>query len=119
MCQDKNEPEDKSFHLFWINSVTNKPGLSTTYDTLKDWFVCHSSAPERTKALVFVIVIVLAHEQAIIPSFFLEILNQNFFKSMTPHNAAYRVKFPQRIETCRWPYIDTRDLSGNALVLCC
>ena len=36
------------------------------YDTLKDGFVRHALAPERTKALVFVFVFVfvLAHEQA-------------------------------------------------------
>ena len=33
--------------------------------TLKDRFVRHVLAPERTKALVFVFVFVLAHEQAI------------------------------------------------------
>ena len=68
MCQDnpEDEPQDKCFHLFWIKPVTNEPGLST-YDTLKDRFVRHTLAQEQTKALVFIFVFVLAHEQAITP----------------------------------------------------
>ena len=56
MCQDENEMK--------TNPVTNEPGPQY-YDTLKDRFVRHALAPERTKALVFVFVFVLAHEQAI------------------------------------------------------
>ena len=66
MCQDEdeNEPKDEFFRLFRIKTVTNEPGPQY-YDTLKDRFVCHAQVPERTKALVFVFVFVLAHEQAI------------------------------------------------------
>ena len=35
------------------------------YDTMKDRYVRHAFAPERTKALIFVFVFVLVHEQAI------------------------------------------------------
>ena len=66
MCQDenKNEPQDESVRSFWINPVTDEPGPQY-YDTLKDQFVRHALAPEQTKALVLVFVIVLGHEQAI------------------------------------------------------
>ena len=68
MCQDEdeNEPEDEFFRSFRIKTVTNEPGPQY-YDTLKDRFVRHAQVPERTKALVFVLVFVfvLAHEQAI------------------------------------------------------
>ena len=68
MCQDENEnePKDESFRLFWIKPVTNKPGPQY-YDTLKYRFVRHAQVPEWTKALVFIFVFVLAHEQAITP----------------------------------------------------
>ena len=66
MCQDKNEPEDESFGLFWTKPVTNGP-CPQHYNTLKDRFVHHTLAQEKTKALIFVLVFafVLAHEQAI------------------------------------------------------
>ena len=66
MCQDENE--DEGFRWFWIKPVTNEPGPQY-YDTLKDRFVRHAQVPERTKALVFVFVFVLAHEQAISKSY--------------------------------------------------
>ena len=67
ICQDENEPEDESYGSFWIKPVMNEPGPQYYYDTLKDRFVRHALATERTKALVFVFVFVfvLAHEQAI------------------------------------------------------
>ena len=51
MCQDENEnqPEDESFHSFWIKPVTNEPGPQYN-DTLN--------------ALVFIFVFALAREQA-------------------------------------------------------
>ena len=64
MCQDENETENESFRLFCIKTVTNEPGPQY-YDTFKDRFVRHALVPERTKALGFVFVFVLAHEQAI------------------------------------------------------
>ena len=68
MCQDenenKNEPEDANFRLFLIKPVTNELG-PLYYDTLKDRFFRHALPPERTIALVFVFVFVLAQEQAI------------------------------------------------------
>ena len=64
MCQDENEnePKDECFRSFRIKPVTNEPSPQC-YDTLKDRFVRHALAPERTKALVFVFVFVnvLAH----------------------------------------------------------
>ena len=62
MCQDENEnkPEDECLRLFWRKPVTNEPGPQ-----YYDRFVRHALAPERTKALFFVFVFVLAHEQAI------------------------------------------------------
>ena len=50
MCQDENEPKDKSFRSFWIKPVMNEPGPQYYYDTLKDRFVRHAQVPERTKA---------------------------------------------------------------------
>ena len=46
--------------------MTNEPGPQY-YDTLKNRFVRHVSVPERTKAVVFVLVFVfiVAHEEAI------------------------------------------------------
>ena len=60
MCQgeNENEPKNKSFRSFWIKPVTQYN------ETLKDPFVRRALAPERTKALVFVLVFVfvIAHE---------------------------------------------------------
>ena len=77
MCQDEdeNESEDKFFRSFRIKTVTNEPGPQY-YDTLKDRFV-----PERTKALMFVFVFVLAHEQATTRATLLELV---YFKSCFP-----------------------------------
>ena len=58
--EDENEPEDEFFRSFRIKTVTNEPGPQY-YDTLKDRFVRHALPPERTKALVFVLI----DEQAI------------------------------------------------------
>ena len=51
--------------LFVLDKPCDEGTTPQYYDTLKDWFIRHSLAPERTKALVFVFVFVFAHEQAI------------------------------------------------------
>ena len=61
MCQDENEnkPEDES-----LDKDCDKRTRPQYYNTLKDRFVQDALAPEQTKALVFVFIFVLAHEQA-------------------------------------------------------
>ena len=75
MYQDENENKPEDVRSFWIKPVTNEPGPQY-YDTLKDRFV-----PERTKALMFVFVFVLAHEQATTRATLLELV---YFKSCFP-----------------------------------
>ena len=96
MCQGKNinEPKDKSFRSFWIKPVTNKPG-PRYYDTLKDRFVHHAQVPERTKALVFALVFVLAHEQAISTCF----CHSHTCKRLT----CLATRMKRRVQPCFFP----------------